>query len=157
MERIKPVDIIGVRNAARIIHKSPEYVRVGLQQGRLPFGSAVKVSSSRWSYNIIKKKLYEYAGIEEDGYLSDFGYISKLQTPSYVAYNVPKDVLKAKICRKAKCDLCDKEVDKIWFIANNEDIYCDDCLRIFETTLDAPMDLADIGRKVAHYDRLFRA
>ena len=154
---MKEVEVMTPAEAASILHKDPGYVRLGLQQGRLPFGSAVKVSDKRWSYNIIKKKLYEYAGIEEEDKLSDFGYISKLQTPSYVAYKVPKDVLKAKVCRKAKCDLCDKEVDMIWFIANNDDIYCDDCLRIFETTLSEPMDLAEIGRKVAHYDRLFRA
>ena len=154
---MKEVEVMTPAETASILHKDPGYVRLGLQQGRLPFGSAVRVSDKRWSYNIIKKKLYEYAGIEEDTDLSDFGYVSKLQTPYYVAYKVPQDMFRVKMCRKAKCDLCDKEVDKIWFIANNGDTYCDECLHIFDTTLDAPMDKAEIGRKVAHYDRLFRA
>ena len=151
---MKPVETLTVEEAAKIIGKSGYYVRRGLQQKRFFWGTAVK-TSSRWSYNIIKKRLYEYAGIEEDGYLS--AYVSKLQTPNYVAYKVPKDLFREKMCRKAKCDLCDKEVDKIWFIANNNDTYCDDCLRIFDTTLEAPIDAEEIGRKVAHYDRLFRA
>lgn len=153
---MEAVEVMAVRDAARVIHKAPEYIRKGLQEGRLPFGTAVKINT-RWNYNIIKRKFLEYAGIEEDKDLSDFGYVSKLQTPYYVAYKVPQDMFRAKMCRKAKCDLCDKEVDKIWFIANNSDTYCDECLHIFSETLDAPMDLTEIGRKVAHYDKLFRA
>lgn len=153
---MEPVEVIAVKEAARIIHKAPEYIRKGLQEGRLPFGTAVKINT-RWNYNIIKSKFLEYAGIEEDTDLSDLGYVSKLQTPYYVAYKVPQELFRAKMCRKAKCDLCDKEVDKIWFVANNGDTYCEECLRIFDSTLDTPMDIAEISRKVAHYDRLFRA
>lgn len=53
--------------AGRIIGKPAQFVRVGLQQGRLPFGVAVKMSK-RWSYHIVPAKVYEYMGgsSEED-------------------------------------------------------------------------------------------
>ena len=38
--------------AARILGKSENFIRFGLQQGRLPFGSAVKTAKDRWSYHI---------------------------------------------------------------------------------------------------------
>lgn len=54
---------MNVVEASRIIHKTPQYVRWGLQQQRLPFGSAVKNPlTGRWSYNIIESKVLEYAG-----------------------------------------------------------------------------------------------
>lgn len=51
-----------VVDAAAKLNKSPEYVRMGLQTGRLPFGTAVKVSQHRWSYHISEKLFREYAG-----------------------------------------------------------------------------------------------
>ncbi|MFA9375776.1 MAG: hypothetical protein ACERKZ_03370 [Lachnotalea sp.] len=53
--KIKPVE------AAAILRVSPQYVRIGLQTGRLPIGTAVKMSSI-WTYNIIPKQLEEYSG-----------------------------------------------------------------------------------------------
>lgn len=54
------------RQAAKIIKKSVQYVRLGLQQQRLPFGSAVQKPDGRWSYDIVPIKVYEYAGIKEE-------------------------------------------------------------------------------------------
>lgn len=50
-----------VKEAAQRLNKSEQYVRIGLQLGRLPFGTAVKVSS-KWSYHISEKLFNEYAG-----------------------------------------------------------------------------------------------
>lgn len=47
--------------AAKIIDKSTPYVRIGLQQGRIPIGTAVKMSSV-YSYHISPKLLEEYSG-----------------------------------------------------------------------------------------------
>ncbi len=61
---------ISVETAAKIIRKDPQYVRLGLQQGRFPFGTAIQKPNGRWTYNIIEPKVYEYAGInmkEEKG------------------------------------------------------------------------------------------
>lgn len=53
--KIHPVEV------AKILHASPQYVRIGLQQGRLPIGTAVKMSSI-WTYNISEKLLTDYCG-----------------------------------------------------------------------------------------------
>ena len=55
---------ISVKDAAAILGKSQQYVRVGLQLQRLPIGTAVK-TSSRWSYHISPKLLKEYVGFED--------------------------------------------------------------------------------------------
>lgn len=47
--------------AGKIIHKSTQFIRIGLQNGRLPFGTAVKISS-HWTYHISPKLLAEYIG-----------------------------------------------------------------------------------------------
>ncbi len=56
---------ISVKDAAAILGKSQQYVRVGLQLQRLPIGTAVKMSS-RWTYHISPKLLQEYAGSREE-------------------------------------------------------------------------------------------
>ncbi len=53
------------QEAAKIIHKSVQYVRLGLQQQRLPFGSAVQKPDGKWSYDIVPIKVYEYVGKKE--------------------------------------------------------------------------------------------
>lgn len=54
---------ISVQKASEILGKSEQFIRVGLQKGILPFGSAVKIST-RWTYYISPGKLFEYAGIK---------------------------------------------------------------------------------------------
>lgn len=49
-------------DVAKKLGKSPDYVRIGLQNGRLPFGTAVKVSDKRWSYHVSEKLLKDYLG-----------------------------------------------------------------------------------------------
>ncbi|MDF2548785.1 MAG: hypothetical protein K0R93_3683 [Anaerosolibacter sp.] len=55
---------ISVKKAAEIMGKSQQFVRVGLQRGLFPFGTAVKMSSI-WTYYISPKQFYEYVGIKE--------------------------------------------------------------------------------------------
>lgn len=52
---------IPVTEAARRMGKSEQYIRVGLQQQRLPFGTAVMMSS-KYSYHISPKLLDAYIG-----------------------------------------------------------------------------------------------
>ena len=47
--------------AAAILHASPQFVRVAMQQQKLPIGTAIKMSSI-WTYNISEKLLAEYSG-----------------------------------------------------------------------------------------------
>ena len=52
---------ISVKEAAEILGKCQQFVRVGLQRGFLPFGTAVQVKK-RWNYHISPKLFYDYAG-----------------------------------------------------------------------------------------------
>ena len=47
--------------AAAILNVSPQFVRVAMQQGKLPIGTAVQMSSI-WTYHISEKLLQEYSG-----------------------------------------------------------------------------------------------
>lgn len=60
---ISEKQIIKVKEAAEIMGKSQQFVRVGLQRGLLPFGTAVKMSS-KWTYYISPKQFIEYVGNE---------------------------------------------------------------------------------------------
>lgn len=55
-----------VAECAKLLNKSPQFVRVGLQRGILPFGYAIKMSS-KWTYHISEAKVMEYLGGEESG------------------------------------------------------------------------------------------
>ena len=52
---------ITVQKAAAVMQKSQQFVRIGLQRGNLPFGTAVK-ANKRWNYYISPKLFYEYVG-----------------------------------------------------------------------------------------------
>ncbi len=47
--------------AAEILNVSPQFIRIAMQQGKLPIGTAVKMSSI-WTYHISQKLLEEYSG-----------------------------------------------------------------------------------------------
>lgn len=53
-----------VTECARLLGKSPQFVRIGLQRGILPFGYAIKMSS-KWTYHISEKQLYKYIDEKE--------------------------------------------------------------------------------------------
>lgn len=57
---------INIEEVAKIMQKNAQYVRLGLQQQRLPFGSAVQKSNGRWSYDIAFKAFCEYMRITVD-------------------------------------------------------------------------------------------
>lgn len=54
-----------VKEAAKLLGKSEQFVRIGLQRGILPFGYAVKMSS-KWYYYISEHKVLEYLGKEKN-------------------------------------------------------------------------------------------
>ena len=56
---------VPVKDAAELLGMSAQFVRIGLQRGILPFGSAVKLST-RWTYYVSPARLYEYAGIRQE-------------------------------------------------------------------------------------------
>lgn len=48
-----------INDVAAALNVSPQSIRLGLQRGELPFGSAIK-TSSKYTYIIYEKKLKEY-------------------------------------------------------------------------------------------------
>jgi hypothetical protein len=52
---------VTIKEAAKILGISEQYVRLGLQSGELPFGTAVKMSSI-YTYHISPKLFKEYIG-----------------------------------------------------------------------------------------------
>lgn len=56
---------ITVKQAAELMGKSQQFIRVGLQQNALPIGTAIKIgNSSKYTYYISPKKFMEYTGIK---------------------------------------------------------------------------------------------
>ena len=53
------------KEAAALMGCSPQFVRLGLQQGRLDIGDAVKMSSM-WTYNISPAKIAKRQGLTVD-------------------------------------------------------------------------------------------
>lgn len=54
-----------VNDVAKALNKSPQYIRICLQKGILPFGAAAKMPhSGQWTYVIFPKKFKEYVGDE---------------------------------------------------------------------------------------------
>ena len=51
-----------VKEAAQLLGKTEQFIRIGLQQGVLPFGAAVKMPGGRYSYHISEEKIKEYTG-----------------------------------------------------------------------------------------------
>ena len=50
---------IAVVEAAKIMDVDPQFLRIGLQQGRFPFGVAVKMEK-RWAYYVNAKRFNAY-------------------------------------------------------------------------------------------------
>ena len=55
---------ITVKEAAQTMGVSEQFIRIGMQRGKLPIGQAVKMSSV-WTYYISPKLFYEFVGIKK--------------------------------------------------------------------------------------------
>lgn len=56
---------IRIRDAARCLGKSEQFVRIGLQRRLLPFGSAIPGTGGSWSYYISPGRFRSYVGEEQ--------------------------------------------------------------------------------------------
>jgi len=54
---------LSVNRAAELMNVGSQFLRLGLQQGKFPFGWAVK-TSTKWTYYISKSKFTEHTGIK---------------------------------------------------------------------------------------------
>ncbi len=53
-----------VSEAARVMDVDPQFLRIALQQERLPFGTAVKMKK-RWAYYINARRFFAYLEAED--------------------------------------------------------------------------------------------
>lgn len=56
---------ISVREAARCLGKSDQFVRVGIRGGQLSFGKAVPGTGQKWNYYINPAKFRDFVGEEQ--------------------------------------------------------------------------------------------
>ena len=62
-----------IRQAARLMCKAEQFVRIGMQRGLLPIGVAYKrTPKSNYSYHISTKKFMEYTGITMEEIVADY-------------------------------------------------------------------------------------
>lgn len=57
---------VTIKEASELLDIPAQCLRMGLRQGRFPFGTAVQSSEKRYVYYINRGKLYEYLGVKED-------------------------------------------------------------------------------------------
>lgn len=57
---------MNVYEMSKILNKSPQLIRYGLQQNRFPFGTAIQKPNNKWTYILIEKKFADYVGITLD-------------------------------------------------------------------------------------------
>lgn len=60
IDEIQNMDKVPIKVAAEFIGATESYVRQGLKDNRLPFGTAVQQSSNKWTFNISPGLLIEY-------------------------------------------------------------------------------------------------
>lgn len=82
-----PIKKISVKEAARCMGKSDQFVRIGLQRGLLPFGNAVPGTGACWNYYINPTKFRDYVGADQ--FNSFFG----LTQIKKVIYSGPKTII----------------------------------------------------------------
>lgn len=56
---------ITVEEVATIKRKTPQLIRLGLQQGRYEFGTAIQKEDGRWSYDIVFPAFCEHMRTSE--------------------------------------------------------------------------------------------
>lgn len=55
---------ISVKEAAKLMNKSEQFIRIGLQRGLLPIGNAIKNPGGKYSYYISPELFKNYTGID---------------------------------------------------------------------------------------------
>lgn len=56
---------MSIKQVARLMNKSEQFVRIGIQRNLLPFGIAIKIDGkAKYSYHVSPNKVYEYMGIK---------------------------------------------------------------------------------------------
>lgn len=57
-----PMKNVSIKQAAELLGKGEQFVRISLQRGTAPFGFATKLTGEKFSYHISPRKLNDYLG-----------------------------------------------------------------------------------------------
>ncbi len=57
---------LSVAQAAKLMGKSLQFIRIGMQRGLLPIGTAIETKPGRYTYYISPKLFQEYTGINPE-------------------------------------------------------------------------------------------
>ena len=60
MEGVLEVETITPEQAAKIVHKSTEFIRALLRQNKVDWGTAAQGKTGQWNYLIIKSKFLDW-------------------------------------------------------------------------------------------------
>lgn len=61
------VNSVSVKECARALGRSEQFIRISLQKELLPIGYAIKLSGNRYSYYISPLLLFNYTGYKAKG------------------------------------------------------------------------------------------
>ncbi|HAB66562.1 MAG TPA: hypothetical protein DCE23_04260 [Firmicutes bacterium] len=95
IEEIQKMNCVSVKDAAEFIGATPSFIRQGLKDKRLPFGTAVQQSPTKWTFNISPGLLIEY----KTGRIAFKNYLEKSGDIFGIFLDNLKD-LNRKECRK---------------------------------------------------------
>lgn len=59
---------ISVSKAAELMGVSQQFIRVAMQMGKLPIGTAIQISGKKWTYHISPLLFEQYTGIKVSGF-----------------------------------------------------------------------------------------
>lgn len=113
---------ITVEKAAKLMRVSKEYVRMGLIQKRLPFGTAVR-KSTIWTYHISPKLFFEYLGKNRNNIeLQDVSTYTKIELLKYIKQFISND--KIEIAKVFLIQLMKYKISDDTFNQLNELLNC---------------------------------
>ena len=84
---------VSISEAAATMGVSQQFVRVGLQKGALPFGTAVQVSRNKYTYFISRSQFNEYLGIK--------GEAEKCQSPAGTSWHDAVHAVRRRLRRSS--------------------------------------------------------
>ena len=113
-----PIKKISVKEAARCMGKSDQFVRIGLQRGLLPFGNAVPGTGACWNYYINPTKFRDYVGADQ--FNSFFGLKTVAQEGKVTAEVVKNAMFAMADETNAKFDSMPKTWAQIWVDMKNQ-------------------------------------
>ncbi len=65
-EQLESVETMTPEEAGKVVHKSAEFIRALLRQGKVNWGTAAEGKNGEYNYLIIRSKFLEFVGIQQE-------------------------------------------------------------------------------------------